>query len=391
MKCLILSVAGLRLDCLGCYGSDWVDTPNLDRLAAASVVFDQHFAENPDHDGAYRAWLAGEGNLVQRLSAVGIGTRLVCDKAVPPPAVFTDGFQKARFVQGGAKQGARQESVLDAARKAAGSLARREKALLCVDVPTLLPPWSIPEEFLDLYFPAESESTEEEVGKKDALVPWTEPLPPTVAGDDEATLLRLRRTYAAAVSHFDAHFGLLLDSLEEEEGAQDWMVILTAPYGLPLGDHGIAGSCRPLLHEELVHLPLLVRLPGAAEAGRRVYCLTQTSDLAATLLDAIGLPVSSMYGRSLLPLCRGEANSIRAEAYSKLRTATAEEWALRTSEWAFLLPVNVSTEDPSRGPQLYVKPDDRFEVNNVVQHHSELAEEMERKLRTVMKGYGMKW
>src|SRR5262249_8868554 len=152
---------------------------------------------------------------------------------------------------------------------------RRKGEFLWVDIPTLLPPWSIPEEFLDLYFPAESESREEDEGNKDALGPWTEPLPPRIADDNEKALLRLRRTYAAPVSHLDARLGPLLDSLEEEENARDWMVVLTAPYGLPLGDHGIVGGSRPWLHEELVHLPLLVRLPDAAEAGRRVFGPTQ--------------------------------------------------------------------------------------------------------------------
>jgi hypothetical protein len=46
----------------------------------------------------------------------------------------------------------------------------------------------------------------------------------------------------------------------------------------------------------------------------------------------------------------------------------------------------VRSEDPPRGPQLYFKPEDRFEVNNVVQHNAELAEEMEGKLRERMKG-----
>ena len=47
MKVLVLHVNGLHLDYLGCYGNDWVQTPNLDRLAAEGVVFDQHIADCP--------------------------------------------------------------------------------------------------------------------------------------------------------------------------------------------------------------------------------------------------------------------------------------------------------------------------------------------------------
>ena len=37
--------------------------------------------------------------------------------------------------------------------------------------------------------------------------------------------------------------------------------------------------------------------------------------------------------------------------------------------------------DESRAAQLYVKPDDRWEVNNVLQHHLELGEHLEQTLR----------
>jgi arylsulfatase A-like enzyme len=48
MRILVIEASALHLGFLGCYGNDWVATPNLDRLAAESVVFDQHFADSPD-------------------------------------------------------------------------------------------------------------------------------------------------------------------------------------------------------------------------------------------------------------------------------------------------------------------------------------------------------
>src|SRR5438067_6603747 len=38
---------GLQVAALGPYGNDWIATPNLDRLATQTVVFDQHFADFP--------------------------------------------------------------------------------------------------------------------------------------------------------------------------------------------------------------------------------------------------------------------------------------------------------------------------------------------------------
>src|SRR5262249_58329401 len=47
MKVSLIMADGLQLAALGAYGNDWLATPNIDRLAAQSVVFDQHFADVP--------------------------------------------------------------------------------------------------------------------------------------------------------------------------------------------------------------------------------------------------------------------------------------------------------------------------------------------------------
>ena len=48
MKIIVIEVTGLHLGYLGCYGNDWVATPNLDRLAVEGIVFDWHFADQPE-------------------------------------------------------------------------------------------------------------------------------------------------------------------------------------------------------------------------------------------------------------------------------------------------------------------------------------------------------
>jgi len=64
-----------------------------------------------------------------------------------------------------------------------------------------------------------------------------------------------------------------------------------------------------------------------------------------------------------------------------MSSGNAVEWALRARNWAFLLPVAVPLGEAARQAQLYVKPDDRWEVNDLRQHHLELMEEMEKNLR----------
>jgi len=139
---------------------------------------------------------------------------------------------------------------------------------------------------------------------------------------------------------------------------------------------------RAVRHEELVHLPLILRLPGGAEAGRRVAGFTQPPDLAPTLLDLFGQKPAEAGGFSLLPLARGEAESVRPHAVTAFELGPAAVRAIRTDEWAYLLPVRVP-EGETREPQLFAKPDDRWEVNDLRARNVERADELERALKTL--------
>src|SRR5438132_7854624 len=63
MRVVVFAVRGCPVGWLGAYGNEWVATPNLDRLAAESVVFDCHISDRPDSDGASAAWLGGSPDL----------------------------------------------------------------------------------------------------------------------------------------------------------------------------------------------------------------------------------------------------------------------------------------------------------------------------------------
>ena len=65
--------------------------------------------------------------------------------------------------------------------------------------------------------------------------------------------------------------------------------MVTSGHGLSLGEHGWIGPTGDRLNEELVHVPLLLRLPKAEQAGRRVVLQTACVDLLPTLVDLCGL------------------------------------------------------------------------------------------------------
>jgi hypothetical protein len=60
----------------------------------------------------------------------------------------------------------------------------------------------------------------------------------------------------------------------------------------------------------------------------------------------------------------------------------AEEFAIRTHLWHLILPVEAADEDEApRGIELYRKPEDRWDQNDVAEQHPEVAEHLEVILR----------
>lgn len=411
MKAIVVIARGLQLGALGCYGNQWIDTPALDSLAAEGIVFDQHFADNADPAGARDAWRSGRyhfppdshaanagprPDLIAALRQQGIYTCLIVDDSRSSSSEFAGGWDTVERVSAAEGQMAL-DAVLETVGAALERLERHDNWLLWIDLAVLLPPWNLPAEFQEGYFSEEIDEDEEEndaveedeeVEKDEPLTLLSEVPAGPIDREDDHLYLSLQTSYAAAVSYLDRGIGQLLQALDGLEDGNSILLMVTTDTGQNLGEHGIVGACRPWLHDELIHLPLLLRLPGAAETSRRISALTQAVDLAPTVADWFQTPLSDCHGRSLLPLIRGGIESIRSFACAGLQLGEAIEYALHTPEWAFLLPIKPGPDDAQRLPQLYVKPDDRWEVNNVLQHHLDLAEQLERTLRDFVTAVG---
>jgi arylsulfatase A-like enzyme len=409
MKVVVVAAHGLRLSLLGCYGNLWVDTPTVDGLAACGVVFDWHFANRADAIGARRAWrsgrlgLPGPGeaeetaavpDLLAELHSRGVRTCLVLDESRPSwpgfevDAEFAAGWDSVVRI-GVEGEGTPLERAVEAAAAALQDLAEHDTWLLWLDLATPLPPWEVPEEFLQPYFADEEEAETEEMEEgqeeeEEVLTPVEEIDPGPIDLHDDSLLLSIQSSYAAAVTYLDAGMAQLLEAVGELPGGEEVAVVVTADCGLPLGEHGVIGLVHPEPYEEVIHLPLILRLPGATP--RRVDALTQAADLAPTLAALFGVELAGAQGQSLLPLARGEAERLRDYVCAGVAAGGGVGWCLRTTDWEYVLPAVVGAEGPDRGPRLYVKVEDRWEVNDVVQHHLELAEGLEQTLRACVQG-----
>jgi arylsulfatase A-like enzyme len=182
--------------------------------------------------------------------------------------------------------------------------------------------------------------------------------------------------HASVVAHFDSWLGRLWDGLNRSEMLNEIVFCFTATWG-----QALYNSTREL-SEETIHLPLIFRMPGGAQAGRRIPALTQTIDLQATFLELFDLPATDGQGRSLLPLIRGQCDSVRSYAVAEC----APELAIRSKEWALYCNDSAGS---TNSPRLYAKPGDRWEVHNVAGQHIELVDELERTLKAMVETPGL--
>src|SRR5262245_25387597 len=260
MKVVLATIDALQPAYLGPYGNEWIETPTFDRLAAGGVVFDQHFADLPSSDT--KSWRSGR-------------------HAGLPSETATD---LCRTLE---EYGVRIAQVNLRRRMPFAGLAAADRALATIEIGTLLPPWKLPAKTLAPFFAPEPADEDEE---SPPLDPWLEVLPPQIDDDDE-TFARIQNTYAAAVAHLDAQLAkIVADSVAHGWSEAVWIV--TSARGVALGEHGAAGLSTSL-HEELVHLPLLISWPNGTHAGRRVAALTQPMDLAPTIGELFGISCPS--------------------------------------------------------------------------------------------------
>lgn len=135
-----------------------------------------------------------------------------------------------------------------------------------------------------------------------------------------AELDHVRALYAALVTLSDRWIGHLLDTLASTGLDANTMVIFLSDHGHLFGDHGLQGKpTGPLgkLYEVTTRCPLIIRHPDGSGAGTRIDGIAQHPDVTATILDSLGIDMpASMQGRSLLPLIRGENEELRPFAVS---------------------------------------------------------------------------
>ena len=342
----------------GCYGDPLVQTPNLDRLAANGVVFENTYCNSPICVPSRMSMLTGRhpyqnqvwGNshvldsgiptlahamgaagyhpvIIGRMHAVGPDQlhgyveRLVGDHSAnylggrgPDRGVLdgTAGPDRISLTKSGAGQSAYQvhDEYVTAAtvdylnrlgvqRKADGKL---DPFSLTVGLMLPHPPYVARQEDYAIYANAMTmphKPAPFDRVRHPFLRAWREHTGITEV--TEAEILRSRAAYWALVHRVDMMIGQIMQALESNGLAENTLIVYTSDHGDMQGEHGL--WWKHVFYEESVKVPLIVSWPGVIAGGQRSDRVISALDVNATMLDALGAPaLPHSPGRSFLGL-----------------------------------------------------------------------------------------
>ncbi len=142
----------------------------------------------------------------------------------------------------------------------------------------------------------------------------------------EAEINEIRRLYYGLSAYCDHQVGRMLDHLDARGLTDNTLVIFTSDHGIDLYDHGFDN--KHVYYDNTWRVPLLMRLPGAIDAGStREFAIW--NDVPATILGAAGLSSDLIQGFDLFgPIVKGEVSPRRCAVGSLYKSC-----ALATKRW----------------------------------------------------------
>jgi arylsulfatase A-like enzyme len=399
---VVCVIDGARADHIGCYGYPRQTTPNIDRLAAESVVFEQHFVPFPltkpstaslftgqypdthlvvwredvlDPDGfsmanalesyGFQTVFLSSNPLASPWWGLGTDFEFICgrEKAKRPGSALPGSGRPDNGRAGwpGASNWKTPEGLVAALE---GWLDREQAGRFFVYIHFLPPhiPYEAPEEIQELFDGGSPPRTwQGEFAFPEIAERRTMESPPL----DEWV-----NAYDANLRWADWAVGETEKALRERGLLDNTLFMVISDHGEGFGEHGYEYHLGGV-YDELLRVPLLVRLPGVERLRGRVGALTQTVDVLPTVLDLLQIrsPEDHIQGHSLLSLLSGDAEVIRDYVYARCGSGKPS-YLVRDQHWALVVWEGAELQ------ALYDLRTDPRQTRNVIAEHPQQAAQM---------------
>lgn len=371
---------------LGPYGNTWVETPAVNQLATESVLFENAIADSLELTTTYQSYWTGSHascnasvdavHLIDVLTNQGTQTVLVTDEPQVAHHPLASCFrERVEVPVTNADSQATDIHDTGLANLFSAALATLSELsppfLLWIHARGMAAPWDAPQAY------------REEFTAEDDPLPLeftTVPAELLTEDYDPDDILGIIHAYAGQISLLDECLAGLVSALDERNEIP-LLTLLTSPRGFPLGEHRIVGDAAPALYSETANIPFLLRRPAGNGGLRRVQRFVQPSDVMSTLTDwfqTAHTPIPS-FSRSALQL----ADNAMGPRDQRALTIHHDEYLFRTPAWQCKSTVTINPSEELNAPdqhraELYAKPDDRYEANDVSDRCPDILTAMEQ-------------
>jgi arylsulfatase A-like enzyme len=213
------------------------------------------------------------------------------------------------------------------------------------------------------------------------------------AAKEPATRVQILETrYDESVSYVDHFVGEFIRKIDDSLGPNT-LILLTADHGESFS-HGYGGHGGIELYEDLLHIPLMIRLPGAQLSPVNRHDLSEQADLAPTIAAIAGIEPSPRWeGVSLLGSPEDSERSIFAMSFEQNRSRDAlvqGSIAALRGPWKLVRFMGSPhyPEMPLLETQLFDLAHDPDERQNVARDHADVVAMLSKQIDGEMQRHG---
>ncbi|MFC4407867.1 sulfatase [Haloarchaeobius iranensis] len=406
---ILLSADALRADHLSCYGYHRDTSPVLDELAEESIRFTNAYSASSHTREAIPALLTGKYPDVAIDSKYHLASDTIAS-TLSEEGFSTAGFHSNPFVSRayGFDRGfdvfdddlrMGQNKLIALAQRALDKIRNRhyaraeeinDRALSWLDSLDDDKPFFLWNHYMDTHGPYEPSGEyathfrHERISDKEAQSLYQRAIsnPASITNEERELLIDL---YDGEIRYNDAKIGALIKSLRNRDLLEKSLLIITADHGDAFGEHGYYEHPR-YLHDEITHVPLLVRPPGGGEED--VEAPASTLDVAATVADVVDRD-AELPGESLLNATRAD-RTVFLQARGEDEESHLRRYSLRSTQGACFCERDLETDaleftechNRSLRSALEQHVEERIQIEDggVESNEDDIDEEIERRL-----------
>lgn len=390
LNIILITLDSARADHLGAYGYDKNTSPNIDRIAAQGVLFKRATNQSSWTNPSIISILTSLYPLVHGVEGRGKVVREELD--TPIEVLRRHGYSAPSLsylstTPDYANVGFEPVDEKDPISWLKKNKARKFFLWLHFTNPHL--PYSPGETYEKQFAPAQviaAKANPKVVAKvkKDVIILRDD------LSFNEADRAVIKALYDAEIREADEEIGNFLKEVRQLGLLDKTLVIITADHGEELFERGGIGHTSTnksgTLYEELIKVPLILRLPGKLPKGKVLEELVEGLDVMPTVFELAGLPLQPYFqGRSLLPMILGSKKDLKEAVFAettpcgyqcKDENEPARLRAIRTDKWKLI----ENSRAGSLKYELYDLASDAAESVNLIEKNFDVSNRLKAEL-----------